>query len=98
MSTPVRLSDELLADARDAAARECRSVPQQIEYWARLGRRQAEKPAAVPASEVEPPVDQGRIAEIIAALRACGVAAVIPDPAAWQRELRQERHLPGRVP
>ena len=33
----------------------------------------------------------------LAALRADGgLGAVIPDPVTWQRELRQERPLPGR--
>ncbi len=32
-----------------------------------------------------------------AGLRAAGgLSAVIPDPAAWQREIRQDRSLPGR--
>ncbi len=35
--------------------------------------------------------------EALAALRALGgLRDVIPDPVAWQRELREERPLPGR--
>jgi hypothetical protein len=35
--------------------------------------------------------------EALQALRALGgLRDVIPDPAAWQRELRQDRPLPGR--
>ena len=39
----------------------------------------------------------GRRREALAALRALGgLKDVIPDPAAWQREQREDRPLPGR--
>ncbi len=38
MSTPLRLSNELLTEAREAGDRFHRSITQQIEHWAQLGR------------------------------------------------------------
>ena len=38
MSQPVKVSDELLLDARLAGVAAERSIAGQIEYWARLGR------------------------------------------------------------
>jgi hypothetical protein len=39
----------------------------------------------------------GQRREALAALRALGgLKDVIPDPAAWQREQREDRPLPGR--
>lgn len=38
MSTPLRLSNQLLTEARDAGDRFHRSITQQIEHWAQLGR------------------------------------------------------------
>src|SRR5882672_2359433 len=38
MSQPVKVSDELLLDARLAGEAAERSIAGQIEYWARLGR------------------------------------------------------------
>jgi hypothetical protein len=38
MSKSIRVSDELLDKAKDCGARYHRSPPQQIEYWAKLGR------------------------------------------------------------
>ena len=38
MSQPVKLSDELVLDARVTAASAERSIAGQIEYWAQLGR------------------------------------------------------------
>lgn len=34
----IRVSEDLVASAKDAAEAELRSVPKQIEYWARLGQ------------------------------------------------------------
>ena len=44
MSTAVRVSDELYEAARNAAKAEFRSVPEQIEFWARLGRAAYDNP------------------------------------------------------
>ena len=38
MSTPLRLSNELLVEAREASGRFHRSITQQVEHWAQLGR------------------------------------------------------------
>lgn len=38
MSMPIRLSDELLGQARESGQRFHRSIPQQVEHWAQLGR------------------------------------------------------------
>ena len=38
MSTPLRLSNELLVEAREAGARFHRSITQQVEHWAQIGR------------------------------------------------------------
>ncbi len=37
-SNPLRLDRELVSSAAEAAQRQKRSVPRQIEYWAELGR------------------------------------------------------------
>jgi hypothetical protein len=47
----------------------------------------------VPVSTAE----QGRrMAEALERLAALGAVSSIPDPAAWQRETREDRALPGR--
>ena len=38
MSQPVKLSDDLVCDARTTAELSCRSIAGQIEFWAQLGR------------------------------------------------------------
>lgn len=38
MSKSIRLSDDLFVQAQETGARYHRSPPQQIEYWAKLGR------------------------------------------------------------
>jgi hypothetical protein len=44
MSTALKLSDELVEMAKPHAAAEHRSVPKQIEYWARLGKAVEDNP------------------------------------------------------
>ncbi|GBU15094.1 hypothetical protein AwPolaro_04720 [Polaromonas sp.] len=44
MSVALKLSDDLVADAKTTAAAEHRSVPKQIEYWARIGKAVLENP------------------------------------------------------
>lgn len=44
MSQTIRISKELSAAARHAAETFCRTVPRQIEYWARIGRLAEENP------------------------------------------------------
>ncbi len=44
MSTALKLSDDLIEMARPHAAAEHRSIPKQIEYWARLGKAVDDNP------------------------------------------------------
>lgn len=44
MATSLKLSDDLIEIARSRAIAEHRSVPKQIEYWARLGKAVEENP------------------------------------------------------
>ncbi len=44
MSIALKLSDDLVEMAKPHAAAEHRSVPKQIEYWARLGKAVDENP------------------------------------------------------
>jgi hypothetical protein len=38
MGVPIRIDEEIYEEAKRVAKAECRSVPQQIEYWARIGK------------------------------------------------------------
>ncbi|MEY3382004.1 MAG: hypothetical protein RL468_2602 [Pseudomonadota bacterium] len=44
MPVALKLSDELVDDAKTYAAAEHRSVPKQIEYWARIGKAVLDNP------------------------------------------------------
>lgn len=44
MAVALKLSDELVDDAKTVAAAEHRSVPKQIEYWARIGKAVLDNP------------------------------------------------------
>ena len=44
MAVAMKLSDELVDDAKAVAAAEHRSVPKQIEYWARIGKAVLDNP------------------------------------------------------
>lgn len=44
MSTAIKLSDELVADAKRHGAIQQRSTPKQIEYWAKIGKLAKENP------------------------------------------------------
>lgn len=44
MATALKLSDELINLAKPHAAAQHRSVPKQIEYWARLGKAVEDNP------------------------------------------------------
>ena len=44
MATALKLSEELIEAAKPHAAAEQRSVPKQIEYWARIGKAVLENP------------------------------------------------------
>jgi hypothetical protein len=42
------------------------------------------------------PAATGTVLDALRELRTAGLGELIPDPVAWQRELRQDRPLPGR--
>jgi len=44
MATSVRLDDDFVAQARVYAEAEHRSLPKQIEYWAKIGRIMMDNP------------------------------------------------------
>lgn len=44
MSTSIKLSDELIAEARRYGAIYSRSTPKQVEYWSRIGKIAEENP------------------------------------------------------
>lgn len=44
MATTIKLSDELINDAKRYATVYSRSIPKQIEYWSRIGKIAEENP------------------------------------------------------
>ncbi|BBP42276.1 TA system antitoxin ParD family protein [Thiosulfativibrio zosterae] len=44
MSTTVRINDRFYQEAKSQAKAELRSIPNQIEYWARIGKTALENP------------------------------------------------------
>ncbi|WP_417549543.1 TA system antitoxin ParD family protein [Methylophaga sp.] len=44
MATSVRLDDEFVTEARVHAEAEIRSLPKQIEYWAKIGQIMIDNP------------------------------------------------------
>ena len=44
MATSVRLDDEFVTEARIHAEAESRSLPKQIEYWAKIGQIMIDNP------------------------------------------------------
>ena len=58
MPAVIKLSDQLVSDARPYAAAMHRSVPKQIEHWARLGK----------AAEENPDLPVGMIKELLISL------------------------------
>ena len=44
MATAVRVSENLLSDARKYSKVDCRSITGQIEHWARIGKCAEENP------------------------------------------------------
>ena len=38
MGIPIRIDDEIYNDAKKVAKAECRSIPGQIEFWAKVGK------------------------------------------------------------
>lgn len=44
MGIPIRIDNEIYEDAKKIAKAECRSIPGQIEFWAKIGRCALENP------------------------------------------------------
>jgi len=44
MSVPIRIDNEIYQDAKKIAKAECRSIPGQIEFWARIGKCALDNP------------------------------------------------------
>ena len=38
MGVPIRIDETIYNAAKKVASAECRSIPQQIEYWAKVGK------------------------------------------------------------
>lgn len=44
MGIPIRIDDEIYKDAKKVAKAECRSIPGQIEFWAKIGKCALDNP------------------------------------------------------
>lgn len=44
MATSIRLDDDFVSDVKVHAEAEMRSVPKQIEYWAKIGKIMSDNP------------------------------------------------------
>lgn len=44
MGIPIRINDEIYENAKKVAKAECRSIPGQIEFWARVGKCALDNP------------------------------------------------------
>lgn len=44
MSIPIRINEDIYNDAKSVAKAEFRSIPNQIEYWAKIGKCALENP------------------------------------------------------
>ena len=44
MSIPIRIDEDLYREAKRSAAAECRTVPLQIAYWAKVGKASLDNP------------------------------------------------------
>ena len=44
MGIPIRIDETIYNDARKVARSECRSIPGQIEFWARIGKCALDNP------------------------------------------------------
>lgn len=85
MSSPVRLDDQLVKDAKREGSLQKRSVPRQIEYWAMLGRTMENVVSLKDAVAVQqgikalriepatsPPVDSDAVFDILEMMRENG--------------------------
>jgi len=44
MGIPIRIDEEIYKDAKKVAGAECRSIPGQIEFWAKVGKCALDNP------------------------------------------------------
>jgi hypothetical protein len=44
MGVPIRINEEIYYEAKKTAGAECRSIPNQIEYWAKIGKCALDNP------------------------------------------------------
>lgn len=44
MGIPIRIDEEVYNDAKKTAKAECRSIPNQIEFWAKIGKCALDNP------------------------------------------------------
>ncbi len=44
MGTPIRIDDGIYNEAKKVAKAECRSIPNQIEFWAKIGKCALDNP------------------------------------------------------
>lgn len=44
MGVPIRIDDDIYEDAKKIAKAECRSIPGQIEFWAKVGKCALDNP------------------------------------------------------
>ncbi len=44
MGIPIRIDESIYNDAKKVARAECRSIPNQIEFWARIGKCALDNP------------------------------------------------------
>ncbi|GGI79196.1 ParD-like family protein [Legionella impletisoli] len=44
MGIPIRIDDDIYEDAKKIAKAECRSIPGQIEFWAKVGKCALDNP------------------------------------------------------
>jgi hypothetical protein len=44
MGIPIRIDEAIYNEAKNVATAECRSIPNQIEYWAKIGKCALDNP------------------------------------------------------
>jgi hypothetical protein len=44
MGVPIRINEDVYNAAREVASAECRSIPHQIEFWAKIGKCALDNP------------------------------------------------------
>ncbi|MDQ2993961.1 MAG: ParD-like family protein [Pseudomonadota bacterium] len=44
MGVPIRINEDIYNEAKKTASAECRSIPSQIEFWAKIGKCALDNP------------------------------------------------------